>query len=506
MSGSDKIEHFEHEIESPEFERHDRYNFEVKLDYTIEPSQRKNGFLLEMFCFLPKSLHINEETYTQFDFYSDLNLYMRYKTPELSISALINPNNTLSPLNRIRTLINSQNRTKSQILYEIRLFGAMVRACVRDNLENLGNKIELDSSKMNKNEQEYLEFLSFISPLLTKINQLTQEMETNQIDNEILNAFHYVSQFIHVQIEIRFNKFLAKFDSLLSDKIKNKTIQCIESTRADRKEIMSPLSLDLIKTGESFEYGEGLLKKFTQRVLYLEQKRKKREKRLKQLFYSVAAGLAMVVSVLLTLLLLEPFQEYSTPFFLAAVVIYVFKDRIKSLIKLVSNRTLRIIISDRTHQIRDPFERTHIGSMRETMRFLEENEIPQEIAKSRQRNQLTIEKQENLENVFKYKKIMQLDAFKLLKIHEREGDIHDIIRFNIKNIIRYADDPFKEYPIWNKDTDDVEYIKQYKIYHINLIFRVRTLNKTTTKIPYLKKVRIVLDQDGIKRLEYPEID
>ena len=118
----------------------------------------------------------------------------------------------------------------------------------------------------------------------------------------------------------------------------------------------------------------------------------------------------MVVSVLLTFLIVYQFPQNSLPFVLGVIVVYMFKDRIKFFSQWLSKKTLRIFIPDSTHKIFDPYEQTYIGIMRETMRFLDEGEIPREIVVLRDLERSEIEHQENLETVFKYKKIMQLQA------------------------------------------------------------------------------------------------
>jgi hypothetical protein len=187
--------------------------------------------------------------------------------------------------------------------------------------------------------------------------------------------------------------------------------------------------------------------------------------------YSIAAGIAMVVSILLTIFIVSKFQENSLPFVVGIVVIYMFKDRIKWFVQWLSKRTLRIFIPDRTHKIYDPYEKTYIGIMRETMRFLEEEEIPEIIRNLRNKYRSEIENQENLEVVFKYKKIMQLKSNLIAQIHNRVQNVHDIVRFNVKNLIQYADDPYKQYPIISReDPSGNQIVRQYKVYHLNLIF------------------------------------
>jgi hypothetical protein len=499
MSFSDTIEQFEHEIDSPDFEQHDKYNFEVTLD--VFPSEEKKDiFLLEMYGFIPRSLQINEQTYFNSDFYNDLNIYTRYKTPKISLKALLNPKISLSPLNRISSWIEDPNIKPSKILYEIRMFGAIARVNIRNQLEVYGSILKL--SELNFDEKHYIDFLSQLKALQERIRSLSHQIYHSVLSPGLKNAFNYVSQFIFVQIELRMSKFLKKHGSKLSLILKNDSIEIVEKVRKEKNLFNPKIELDFTKSGDKFEYSEGLLKKFSQRVLYLQQVRQKKEKQWKQLMYSIAAGIAMVVSILLTIFIVSKFQENSLPFVVGIVVIYMFKDRIKWFVQWLSKRTLRIFIPDRTHKIYDPYEKTYIGIMRETMRFLEEEEIPEIIRNLRNKYRSEIENQENLEVVFRYKKIMQLKSNLIAQIHNRVQNVHDIVRFNVKNLIQYADDPYKQYPIISReDPSGNQIVRQYKVYHLNLIFKVTRLTSKKEQESFFKQVRIILDQNGIKKME-----
>lgn len=503
MSFSDNIEQFEHfdEIDSPEFERHDRYNFEVSLDYLIDSKQDKNIFMLEMFGFIPHSLQINEQTYSRSSFYSDINLYTRYKTPKISLKTLINPKKTRSPLNRISLYLDGPIQKQSKLMYEIRMLGAISRVNIRDRLNIFA---ALLNSEEIFDEKQYMKFISRVKTLKSKLQELYEKIIQSSLTKDTKNAFSFMAQFVFVQIELRFSKFLRKVESKLAEPTRKLIIQLIEETREEKKRFQPSINLDFTESGEVFEHSEGLLKKFTQRVLYLKQIRKKKENQVKQLAYSIAAGVAMVISVLLTVFIVNQFQQNSLPFVVGIVVIYMFKDRIKYFAQWLSKKTIRIYIPDRTHKIFDPYEQTYIGSMRETMRFLDDLEVPQEIVVLRDLERSEIEHQENLEMVFKYKKIMQLQARTLSKIHNRVKNVHDIIRFNIRNFIQYADDPYKENPVVDSDNYS-KMVRQYKVYHLNLVFRITRLKSKKDKKSFYKKVRIVLDQNGIKRLEYPKV-
>ena len=66
-------------------ERHDLYNFEVKLDYGIEKQFAKNIYELTSYVFIPNALQINNSTYTKSQFFADRNNYLRFITVRLSL-------------------------------------------------------------------------------------------------------------------------------------------------------------------------------------------------------------------------------------------------------------------------------------------------------------------------------------------------------------------------------------------------------------------------------------
>ncbi|TFG16467.1 MAG: hypothetical protein EU530_11780 [Promethearchaeota archaeon] len=503
----DHIGQFEHfdEIDSPEFERHDKHNFEVALDYLIDSKKDKNIFMLEMFGFIPNSLQINEQTYSQSNFYNDTRILTRYKTPKISLKTLINPNKSRSPLNRIDSYLESPEETSSKLKYEIRMLGAISRVNIRDGLNIYASLLNLNSEH-NFDEKQFMKFVSRVKTLKRMLHELYEKIIHSPLTIEIKNAFSFMAQFVFVQIELRFSKFIGKVESPISEHIRELIINLIDETKEEKKHFQPTINLDFTESGERFEHSEGLLKKFNQRVLYLEQIRKKKENQVKQLAYSIAAGVAMVVSILLTFLIVYQFPQNSLPFVIGLILVYMFKDRIKFFFQWLSKKTLRIFIADRTHKLYDAYEKTEIGTIRETMRFLVKSEIPDEIALLRDLERSEIEHQENLETVFFYKKIMQLRVSTLSKIHNRVKNVHDIVRFNIRNFIQYADDPFKEYPVIDREMGDkLKTVKQYKVYHLNLIFRISRLKSKKYKESIFKRVRIILDQDGIKRLEYPKV-
>ncbi|MCL1818616.1 MAG: hypothetical protein FWG35_06770 [Spirochaetaceae bacterium] len=84
----------------------------------------------------------------------------------------------------------------------------------------------------------------------------------------------------------------------------------------------------------------------------------------------------------------------------------------------------------------------------------------------------------------------------------------DIIRFNIRKLIQYADDSFHFDRVWDPQAKKIRRVKCAKVYHLNLVIRVETLagqeqlpaaprEKNTITFAH---IRVVLNQDGIVRM------
>jgi len=108
---------------------------------------------VDAFLVVPQSLGISPETYTRDQFFGDMHAYIRFKTPEQSIPALLDDENRKSPLGRLRAAAADESpaaataASQRTLAHEIRLFGCLVRARVRDRTRSLLARVhELDGT------------------------------------------------------------------------------------------------------------------------------------------------------------------------------------------------------------------------------------------------------------------------------------------------------------------------------------------------------------------------
>ncbi len=192
-------------------------------------------------------------------------------------------------------------------------------------------------------------------------------------------------------------------------------------------------------------------------------------------------------------------------FLIAAVVIYMLKDRIKDNMRSVSNKAISVYFPDQRIDIVDGLNQEIIGESKEKIYFVEKSKVPVDILNIRRASNITkIEERGKPENVFLYRKKIVLFNKKIEKYHQRHRDISDIMRFNIREFLRYADDAIQQQVSWDGKKGELRNISVAKVYHINIVFQLNEFKEGVQK-QVLKKIRVIFDQNGIKRIVEPEI-
>lgn len=494
-------------------ERHDLYNFETKIDYVIDRTQEKknSSFLLETFFFIPESLQINEESYKRKQYFLDLNNRIRFKTPQMSIKGLLDKNNTLSPVNVILEKLqeieygSTERELEIRIEREIRLLACIIKVSLRDQFNYY-----LDNFQTLKKQYDIDKllgvFLESIENLEEMIIDLRNKFLLAQVPIKLREAFRFADEYISLQIKTWVAQTLKIIEKQLDAINLGKLIEIIEREQEYRRSINSKLILDENSSNEEFTYHESIFKKYVQGVLYLEKRKKDPRSTFIEVLYSVAAGLAMFFSLFLGFFFLIGFEINSLPFIIGTVVIYMFKDRIKDNIRGISNRAIGLYFPDKRVDIMDEFYKKKLGEIREKVHYIEFIDLPQDILQIRRSgNESPLEEEGKPEVVLSYKQALLLFHNKIDQIHTRKKNISNIIRFNVREFLRYADDPIQNELLWNNIKRTVDIIPVSKVYHLNIVVKLtNSIGKEVKKVS-VKKFRVILDQNGINRIEEPEI-
>ena len=105
---------------------HSKNQFELRLDYSVDPQDDETKFELESYFFIPQSFRVNQQNYSKERFYEDMQVYIRFNPVLMTLQEIINPKNIISPLNRAVKLLkgifggDTSVDTLTQIIHEFR--------------------------------------------------------------------------------------------------------------------------------------------------------------------------------------------------------------------------------------------------------------------------------------------------------------------------------------------------------------------------------------------------
>jgi hypothetical protein len=499
------------------FERHDRFNFEAKIDYELDLSIPKNKYFLTFYFFVPKSLKITRHTYSKSEFYNDLYTYIRFRVPHFTLSEIVENGNRRSPLWQIRNSLDILRHTVSsefverKIIYELRMLGTILSSCVKSQVIELLREAAFENKHRNNDtDKKIREFLSTIQTMEEILADIGTELQSVSVSRELKETYTFAQDYISLNLQTHLTTLMGALTKLKGKEYKDineELVVLIEKQRFSRLFRKSPLVRDPATNNEDYTYWEGILKKFFQGVLYLEVKDRDKKEAALHILYGLAAGVAMFLSLILGFWIGGKFSnQESMSFIMALVFAYIVKDRTKELMRNYSNWFIRLFFHDRRFEIIDPLTEEDIGYVRENMRFAFPAEVPAEIWGARTLEHSTVvETKGKPEEVIIYEKEVVLDTEKISTRHTRHRDINDIIRFNIRNLIQYADDPFHFDKVWDSAKKKIQRVRCAKVYHLNLIIRLDTLSgpKQKKRITF-KHVRVILNQDGIVRMSEKE--
>ena len=497
---------------------HDRHRFEMKLDVDLIPG-KKNVYRVETYFFIPRAMNVNPETYTKSVFYNSFQKYIRFKTPQMSLDKIADETVAVSPLNRIsaglKKILSGSNDDKiaDSVYGEIKLLGCVVRGSVRDYVKFLSAEIISAGSSPNEGtsrfsaiEENGLGFASDVKKLISRIRALKTEISNPAVPARLREGFGFFDEFLSLTLVDYLALLLEDIrcgeGSVLRLSELDKALSAIVNAQNGYRRTMGYPSVVQKGSGnETLVYRRSVLKKFVSSVLHLQMETTEWQGAF-QIFFGLAAGVAMLFTVLLLIFAQSRFAANSAPFVVIVVVSYIFKDRIKDWLKLWFTASWTKWIADRGTSITDPYSGQNIGVIKEAFSFVSDEAVPPEVSRGRNIDNITsVEEEGKPERVVKYEREVSLYPSRVSEFHERRRDLNDILRFNIVPLIAQADDPIVDYLNLNEETGQLETLRCKRVYHINVVTKYSASPSNGGSVASLERIRIILTRDGIERLE-----
>ena len=472
---------------------------------------------METYFFVPRSLGLDAHSYPREQFFADVQAYIRFKTPHVSLPALVDPNELRSPLQRARTLIREANGElehlpPGRINHELRLLGCMVRANLRDAAADLRAKIErLDDPGAHEVlaedvRQAIARLLRDVEAILTGFRRLRPDFLQPKRPPWLGELFEYVDEYLSISAESYLTNVLLRLDahaglrSALAE-VRRELVARVLAEQRHRQGAGYQSVIDPDGENRSYVYRKSALKKFMSSVLFLEIHKEKEGRGVANVVAGLAAAVAMAFSTVAAIWSQGAWGLNSFPFVLAVVIAYVFKDRIKEWLRTYFSGLLSRWLYDYSVHIHDPDGGLVVGRCRESFGFVPGTRVPAEIRRRRHSDSRSVlEPESKPEVVMKYVKDVTLHGKRIARTHGRLGDVNDIIRFNISSFLVRMDEPRQAVATYNAELDGVTAVSCPKAYHVNVVMvLIAEGRKAATE-----RFRMILDKRGIRALQVVE--
>jgi hypothetical protein len=507
-----------HELLDSKISLHDKHRFEIKLDIELAPA-RANVYRVDTYFFVPRALNISPSTYTKEDFYNSAQKYIRFKTPHMSLAMLADSANRLSPLHgvhrKLLPLLAGQH-DKGQVdavLEEMKLMAAIARGAMRDFVRYLLGELDQrrrasseNDTRLTAAQEKGTEFLGEVKAFISAMRTLRGQIGSPVIPARLRDAFQLCDEYVSIMLEDYLTALLDGLRESAEVRAKLAALDAelakvILAQRAYRRAMGYPSVIKSRGANEVMVYRRSVLKKFVSSVLYLQLAITEWEG-WKQFVYGLAAGVAMLFAATTTVFAQNRYTNKSITFVVIVVISYIFKDRIKDWLKLAFSKGMTRWLADRKADIHDPLTGGKIGFYKEAFSFIRPDQVPPEVHNRRNvDNFSSIEGEGKPERVMKYEKEVTLYPDPILKVHERRKDLNDIMRFSIEDFLHQTDDPKVEYLHLNDEGDRLETLHCSRVYHVNMIVRYTSQDSSGRLQVSYERVRIVLNREGIIRLE-----
>lgn len=462
------------------------------------PQQGGLSYTVDTYFFLPAELLINAHTYSGADFAKRLKTRIRLSCPQLPLEALTAPSGPLDDL--LWSLAAAEEDARSAARSgepesdERRLaFEAALKryALLYERASKRAGKALAEETSAGRLDAAQLER---IFALAKKARDAFRELEPRMKAIEARlgsRACEACDEFLSVSTANAMAKLaealpktlLAPLDRFwLEEKLyrESRYPGTIAASPADRERVL---------------FRWRAVRKFVNRLLFLDIHYKEGSPLLLHSLYGVAAAVSMIFATIVAFVWQSRYGSLSLNLFFAMVLAYIFKDRIKEVMRARLQHLFRRWIPDRRLEI------THsggfsMGECEESFDFMKPQELPREVAKMRadaREAPFNFLNRDRSEEILRYRKRVHLHPNP--EVFARSSHrIVDITRFNIADFLGSIDSLYSELP--DLDLDEPEPGRIAKTYHIYMARTTRIGERASTDL-----TRLLVTADGIRALD-----
>ncbi|MEE2779323.1 MAG: hypothetical protein VYE15_02285 [Myxococcota bacterium] len=496
-------------------EPHDSNQLELKLAYFMDPEKLSQSYQVEAYMFVPRTLGLTAESYPAERFFEDMAAFVRLKTPGVALSALARDDQATAWFEVVeeglKRLLSGELGGGERVSRGMKVLGCIYRAALRDEVLRVLNRLQAPLSGEPETRAVDLEsrwqvadaFLMDLQSAVGRLRKLGADCEQALVPDDVGEVWSHVDEYVAVVAEDVCTKIVEVLDAVsqaedtslmeLRERFASEAVSAYHHRRV--RDYPSRVQPD--EENEGFTHRRRILKRVVSSVLYLNMRKETPSRLGSDVIGMFAAAAAMLFAVMATIWAQREWQFDSTPFVVAAVISYMIKDRIKEWFKVYFGKRLGKKRPGFVRKVRDVQGRV-VGRCAENYDVLNPSDLEPELMRLRHLDHPgDVAASGRPEAVLRYMKEVTLDYGKVSEVLSGVSGLNDIIRFNLGRLRRRMDAPYETYRLVNPTSKELTSVRCARVYHVNFILRILSGDKLE-----VERVRVVVDQRGIKRIEH----
>ncbi len=472
--------------------KHDNFSVEFKFGFVSDGTEKKNDFAVNTWLFIPNSMGISSQTYGKDQFYRDIKSNVRLITPVFSLGELAQESSL--PFSRLKdsivSLTGGEDKTED-FEYHLKMYAAIFKSALRNSTNSLKNT--QDTIKTQTACNKYIDQLRSI---LHHFRSLYLPVE--KIQDRERGHFIVVDEYMSYIISSQATNIVKNLDSRGNDDLSDTRKALVEFILGEKR-YASDRGFDSLNADPAHNrellYNQGIQKKYIESDLYINLDKRKDGIAVEQLYYSIAAGVAMIFATAVGWATQVKFGNITGPLFVVLVISYMMKDRIKDLMRYWFAHKLVNKYYDKKAGI--TIGSRKVGMIKEGADFVSGSKIPEEVTQLRKKK-TSMDDESHIfeEKVLLYRKHLVLDNDALMAENQYPlRGINEIMRLHLNRFMQKMDNP--EVPVNVIDENgEVSTLRVQRAYCMHVICQLKHLNQTE-----YRHLRIVMNRNGILRVE-----
>ena len=477
--------------------KHDNFSIEFKFGFNCKEDGVRDDFSVNAWMFVPNSLDINPENYGKKQFYRDIKSNVRLITPVYLLRDIAQ-DSSLPLVSLKRALENIVSSPSQESLdayeYHLKMFAAIFKSALRDQASHLSSVRSLESA-------EYLveDYVDSSKVVLQKFRDLYRIIDVPTVNENTRSLFRLCDEFMSHVVELRTIRIIRLIDSSINSstysKIRERFMELIVSEHNYKISKGYGVMNEEASHNRELVFHRGMLKKFIESELYIRLDKKKDGVAIQQIYYSIAAGVAMIFATAVAWYSQVKYGNITWPLFIVLVISYMLKDRIKDLLRYYFAHRLGNKYYDKKATI--TIGKNRVGEIKEGFDFISETKTPAEVLKMREQAS-SVEDESRIfeEKVLLYRKHVTIDDVALAANDDYPmRGINEIMRLHLNRFTHKMDNP--EVPIDSiDDKGNILQLKVQKLYYVNIVFQFQ--HDTETEYHHF---RISMTRNGVIDIE-----